>query len=366
MARALVLLLLAVAAHSGDKIERRDSGKRAGKQSVAVSGHAISYESSAKQPFVRSILIHGARYGQEYDPTATNFEIAICDKLTPLVRFSASYAHFSQHIFTWVEIRLPKPVLVPRRFRVVVDFRATATKGVYVGYAQVPKSHSSYFRIGGREQAFAKGKEWMIRVRTSASASPLPRPARDPRKALRRAQVPRLDAADLASTLARLSDAANVPIVLDGPSGRPVPEVPAGSAEAALNKIAAAASLAWDVRWGVAYVATRERLERTPVALPETASETPTPPAIVALRTELARRRVDLACRDLPLEQAVAQVSDWLEFRVRWDPRVDRRQLVTIEAESLRARDALSLLLLPRGCAYRITKGGIMIVPAGS
>ena len=39
---------------------------------------------------------------------------------------------------------------------------------------------------------------------------------------------------------------------------------------------------------------------------------------------------------------------------------------LTNNLESLRARDALSLLLLPRGCAYRITKGGIMIVPAGS
>ena len=143
MARALVLLLLAVAAHGGDKIGRRDNGKRVGKQSVSVSGHAISHESSAAQPFVRSILIHGARYGQGYDPTRTNFEIAICDKLTPLVRFTASYAHFSQHIFTWVEIPLPKPVLVPRRFRVVGDFGAAATRGGYVGYARVPQSPSS-------------------------------------------------------------------------------------------------------------------------------------------------------------------------------------------------------------------------------
>lgn len=366
MSAALALLVVASAATGGDRIERRDDGVRTGKQSIAVSGHAISHESAADRPFVRSVLIHGARYGEGYDPTRTSFEVAICDeRFVVLARTRASYAEFSQHLFTWVEVRLPKPVPVPRRFMVVVDFAATSTRGVYVGYADVRRSRSSYFRIGGREHAFAKGKEWMIRVRTSASPEPIPMPARDPRGALCAARVPALDASDLASALAGLSGMSHVPIVLDDPSVRATPAVPAGSGEAALDRLALACGLAWDTRWGVAYVATPERLGRIPVVMPEPQDDGPTPAPNVALRTELGRRRVDLACRDLPLDQAVAQVSGWLEFQVRWDPRADRRQRVTVVAESLPAHDALCLLLLPRGLAYRIVDATVEIAPRG-
>lgn len=363
MRRLGALLLLAAMAQGVDRIEKRDDGKRTGKQSVAVSGHAISYDAPADRPFVRSVLVHGARYGEGYDPTRTSFEVALCDeKFTVLAKVAASYCQFSPYIFTWAEVPLPEPVRVPRTFKVVVDFGATSTKGVYVGYADVAKSHSSYFRTGGGEQEFAKGKEWMIRVRMSESQKPLAHAARDMREALRAAQVPRLEAADLAATLARLSDAAHVPIVLDGPAAA-APEIPAGSAAEALDRIAAACALAWDTRWGVVYVATRVRLNAIPGAVPEPADDARTPATSIALRTELARRRVDLECHGLPLDQAVAQVSGWLEFRVRWDPHIDRRQRVTVVGESLVARDALSLLLLPRDCTYQIVERTIEITP---
>lgn len=364
MRRASALLLLAALAHGGDRIEKRDHGKRTGKQSASVSGHAISCEASPDRPFVRSVLVHGALYGQGYDPARTSFEVAICDeKFAVLARVAPSYALFSQHIFTWVEIPLPEPVRVPRAFRVVVDFHATPTKGVYLGYGDVAKSHSSYFRFGEREQTFAKGKEWMIRVRTSASGEPLRRAPRDLREALRAAQVPKLEARDLSESLARLSEAAKIPVVLDGAAAG-APEIQAGSAAESLDRIGEGCGVSWDVRWGVVYVATRERLEQIPAAMPEpTGDEVPTPHDAAALRIELARRRVELECRGLPLEEAVAQVSGWLEFRVTWDPRVDRRQRVNVGADSLRAHDALSLLLLPRGCGYRIVDRTVEIAP---
>jgi hypothetical protein len=365
MGRAAVLLLLAAAAHGGDRIERWDDGKRAGKQSVAVSGHAITHEASAERPFVRSVLVHGARYGDGYDPARTAFEVAICDEgFEVLARVAASYGQFVHNVFTWVEVPLPQPVRVPPRYRVVVDFHATATRGVYVGYADVKKSHSCYFRLGEREETFARGKDWMIRVRTSASAEPLPRAVRNAREALRAARLPGLEAEDLASMLRRLSEKARVPIVLDGSSAA-APAVPAGSAEAALERLAAACGFGWDTRWGVIYVAPHERLARIPVAPPDPAAEAPTPPAAVALESELARRWVELACDDVSLEEAVAQVAGWLEFGVRWDPRVDREQRVSVGAKPLRARDALSLLLFPRGCRYRVAEGVVEILPSG-
>lgn len=366
MGRVAVLLLLVAAARGDDEIVRRDHGKRTGKQSVAASGHAIALETGADRPYVRSVLVHGARYGEGYDPTAEVFEVAVCDAdLSVLARFTVSYTEFSQHIFTWVEVPLPVPVRVPPAFRVVVDFHPTATKGVYVGYADVGRGHSSYYRIGEKEQPFAKGKEWMIRARTSASKEPLARPARNPREVLRKAAVPALAAGDLAAALARVSEAAGVPVVLDTKDAVAVCEVPAGTAESTLDRLAEAGGLGWDVRWGIVYVATEERLEGIPLARPEPESDAPTPPAVVALRTELARRPVELACHDLALEKAVAQVSSWLELRAKWDGSVDRRQTVTLDAKCLRACDALSLLLLPRGCGYRVVEGGIEIVPLG-
>lgn len=363
MGRAGVLLLLAALARGGDGIERRDHGKRTGKQSVEVSGHAISYEASADRPFVRSVLIHGARYGEGYDAARTSFEVSVRDeKFAVLAKVTASYGLFSPGIFTWVEVPLPEPVRVPRAYRIVVDFAATGTKGVYVGYGDVANGHSSYFR-GGREQEFAKGKEWMIRVRTSASERPLRRPPRDLAEALRAAQVPALEAADLKASLARVADAAGIAVVLDGVSAA-APGVPAGSAAGSLDRLCEGCGLSWGLRWGGVYVATRERLERIPAAMPEPAdADGPVPHDAVALRIELARRLLDLKCRDLPLEQAVLQVSEWLGFRVTWDPRVDRRQRVTVVAESIRGIDALSLLLLPRGCSFRIVGRAIEIAP---
>jgi hypothetical protein len=363
MGRAVVLLVLAAAAPGGDRVERRERGERTGKQSVAVSGHMIALDAPADRPFVRSVLVHGARYGEGYDPARTSFEVAVLDeKRNVLAKTTASYSLFAFQIFTWVEVPLPEPVRVPRSFHVVVDFRASATKGVYLGYADVATSHSSYFRLGGREQPFARGKEWMIRARTAATEKALRSPPRDVREALRAAQVPALDASDLASALARIAEAARVPVVLDhAPAAAPA--VPAGSAEAALDALAGACGLAWDARWGVAYVATRDRLAEIPLAPPEPEGGGPTPPDAVALRTELARRLVDLDARGLPLEDALAQVSHWLEFRVRFDPRVDRRQRVTAAAEALRGQDALALLLHPRGYAYRIVGRSIEIAP---
>jgi hypothetical protein len=363
MGRAVVLLALAAVVAAGDRIERRERGERSGKQSVAVAGHMVAFETAADRPFLRSVLVHGARYGEGYDPARTSFEVAVLDeKRNVLAKTTASYSLFAFQIFTWVEVPLPEPVRVPRSFHVVVDFRASATKGVYLGYADVARSHSSYLRLGEREQPFAKGKEWMIRARTSATEKTLRSPPRHVREALRAAQVPALDASDLASALARISEAARVAVVLDhAPAAAPA--VPAGSAEAALDALALACGLAWDARWGVAYVASPGRLADIPLVPPDPPDDGPTPPDAVALRTELARRLVDLACRDLPLEDAVAQVSSWFEFPVRFDPRVDRRQRVTVAVESLRGQDALALLLLPRGYGYRIVDRSIEIAP---
>lgn len=342
MGRAVALLLLAALARGEDRIERRDCGKRAGKQSVSVSGHAIAYDAIADRPFVRSVLVHGARYGEGYDAARTTLEVSIRDeKFNVLAKVAASYGDFAPGVFTWVEMPLPEPVRVPRSYRVVVDFHATDTRGVYVGYGDAPKSRSSYFR-DGREAPFAK--EWMIRARTSASSEPLRAAPRDPVEALRTARVLPIEAGDLAASLARVAEMAQIPVVLDGPSG-PAPAVGATEAAAALDRL----GVAWDARWGVVYVATRERLARIPMAMPEPEGDAPTPPDAVALRIELAQRRVDLDCRDAPLEEAVARIAEWLEFRVRWEPRVDRRQRVTAVAEGLRTRDALSLLL--RGAA---------------
>jgi hypothetical protein len=61
----------------------------------------------------------------------------------------------------------------------------------------------------------------------------------------------------------------------------------------------------------------------------------------------------------------VAQVSEWLEFRVVWKADVNGKQRVTLAAEAVRGHDAVCLLLLPRGCGSRITGRAIEIVPPG-
>ncbi|MHC4224143.1 MAG: S41 family peptidase, partial [Planctomycetota bacterium] len=127
--------------------------------------HVIEFTAPRGTRWIKSVRIHGNRYGGGYDPTATYFEIAICDSdLDPITRTRAEYALFPYARFSWVEIPLSEPVKAPKRFKVVVEFKPTRQKGVFVGWSEGKRSHSAFGTAGGRESPFHEKREWMIRV----------------------------------------------------------------------------------------------------------------------------------------------------------------------------------------------------------
>ena len=180
MRRALPLLLLATVAAAGDTELTRDDGEQAGRKSIAGTGHVIAFDAPNGEWWVRSVKIFGARYGGSYDPATTTFTVTICDALgKPLGATTAKYELFTPGKFEWVEVPLEEPVEAPAKLKVVVEFRPTATQGVYVGSSESKDSHSGYGVPGGNETRFEQ--EWMIRAQlTSAKPKPPKKAKPDP------------------------------------------------------------------------------------------------------------------------------------------------------------------------------------------
>jgi hypothetical protein len=159
--RWLAILALAAVAHAADRELKHDNGEKAGHQSRAGAAHAISFEAPRGSWWLKAVRIHGARYGGGYDPTEEEFVVAVSDGNEELGRSSATYDRFAPGRFAWVDVPV-EPVKVKGRFWVRVSFDPARTRGVFVGWCDVKKSHSHWH--ADRIVAFPPGKEWMIRA----------------------------------------------------------------------------------------------------------------------------------------------------------------------------------------------------------
>jgi C-terminal processing protease CtpA/Prc len=181
MRGAVALLFAAAVAVAGEKELRRDDGEQKSQRSSAGTGHVVSFDAPRGTWWVRSVVIYGKRYGGGYEPAETTFTVTICDgDLKPLAATTAKYELFPAGRFEWVEVPLGEPLEAPATMKVVVEFRPTATKGVYVGHDGSKASHSAYGSPGGSEKPFEH--EWMIRARLSSSKPKPPKEKKpDPR-----------------------------------------------------------------------------------------------------------------------------------------------------------------------------------------
>jgi len=182
MRRPWALLLLVALAAAGEKELKRDDGDQKGKWSRAGTGHVVTFDVPRGTWWVRSVLVHGQRYGGGYDPSETTFTVTICDRDGKTVgATTAKYELFPPGRFEWVEVPLDEPVEAPSAaLKVIVEFRPTATQGVYVGHDGAKGEHSAYGVPGAKERAF--DHEWMIRARLT-STKPKPPKAKKPDKA---------------------------------------------------------------------------------------------------------------------------------------------------------------------------------------
>jgi len=160
------LIALQAPAAAADKILQHDTDEMDGKQSSGGTGHVIAFEAPSGTWYIEAILIHGSRYGGNYNPKETFFTVAVCgDDLGELTASEKAYDLFPSGRFEWIEVKLDEPVKAPKSFKAVAAFNPTATMGVFVGWSSVKESHSGFGLPGGGERPYAADREWMMRVK---------------------------------------------------------------------------------------------------------------------------------------------------------------------------------------------------------
>ena len=139
-----------------------DDGTADGKKSIAGGGHARKFAAPGEEWYLRSVSVHGARYGPPKAPD-TQFDVVLCDaEMKPVATWKKPYAAFARGKADWVRLDV-SPTRVPRDFTVCVVFRPTAGSGIFMDYDSSQKGDSTTTVPGKAGPAFADGS-WMIRV----------------------------------------------------------------------------------------------------------------------------------------------------------------------------------------------------------
>jgi hypothetical protein len=134
-----------------------------GKRSIAGGGHARQFEAPAEgEWYLRSVSIHGARYGPAAPP-ADQFDVALCDaEMRPIAVWRHPYGAFERGQAKWFKVATPATRL-PGTFYVCAVFRPTARSGVFVDFDSSTQGHSRVATPGAAGEALGQG-DWMIRV----------------------------------------------------------------------------------------------------------------------------------------------------------------------------------------------------------
>ena len=135
-----------------------------GRKSIAGTGEMIQFTAPGETASLRGIRLHCARYGYPQPPKENVKIYLVGDDTSDILHTElVPYARFERGESKWVAIRFKKPVEVPERFWVIVDFNAEQTKGVYVSYDTSTKGQYSRTGLPGEEpREVTFGGDWMI------------------------------------------------------------------------------------------------------------------------------------------------------------------------------------------------------------
>lgn len=148
-----------------------DDGTPDGKKSIAAGGHARRFRApGGGEWYLTAVSVHGGRYGAANPPAAATFDVALCDaEMKPVAVWKQPYRLFARGEGKWVRIEVP-PTRVPpgeEGFYVVLDFRPTATQGVYVSFDDSTKGTEdarSLVARPGRSGGPLTAGDWMMRI----------------------------------------------------------------------------------------------------------------------------------------------------------------------------------------------------------
>lgn len=153
----------ALFAGGGDVLKYND-GQPDGKKSLGGSGEIIAFALPDAGTKVGGVRIHGSRYGLPKAPDESFLIYFLTDDMSEVVAVRmAPYSLFDRGEEKWVDVRFGKPIEVPEKFRVAVDFRAHQTKGVYVSFDTSTKGGHSFVGLPGvKTKPVDFGGDWMI------------------------------------------------------------------------------------------------------------------------------------------------------------------------------------------------------------
>ena len=149
-----------------------------------------------------------------------------------------------------------------------------------------------------------------------------------------------------------------------GPAGRMVSfPTELASTSAILDRITEAAGLAWDLRWGLVFIAEPKRLAELPRGDGKPVPYVNVPPWEHAVHTYL-NAPISFAFDDVPLPEALEAVMRGVVYELRIPDEMQetmRRVRVRHAANWISVRHALVSLLVPRGFSFEIRKEGIVV-----
>jgi hypothetical protein len=148
---------------SNGKLSYND-GTPEGKHSYSNSGEMIQFELSGDETKVTAVRIHGSRYGTPKPPQENLAISFLNDDMSEVIATKlAPYSLFKRGAESWVLVKFSKPVAVPKKFWVVLDFHAGKTKGVYVSYDKSSGGVHSRVGLSGADVAETGfDADWMI------------------------------------------------------------------------------------------------------------------------------------------------------------------------------------------------------------
>jgi len=133
------------------------------KRSIAGGGHGRTFDApDEKEWYIVAVWVHGGRYGPVRAPD-TQFDISLCEPdLKGISTWKKPYSVFPRGDSKWMRFDVP-PTRVPREFSICLNFRPTATNGVFVSMDNSTQG-SSVVGTPGKPGNPLKDADWMIRV----------------------------------------------------------------------------------------------------------------------------------------------------------------------------------------------------------
>ena len=143
-----------------------DDGRPDGRKSIAGTGEMIQFTLPDESQKLRSLRVHGARYGTPQAPDEDIEVTIVSEDGTDVVHTEfVPYATFRRGESRWTTIRFEENIEVPETFWVITEFNAERTKGVYVSYDSDSDGENSRTGVPGGEPTEVDFEgDWMIQA----------------------------------------------------------------------------------------------------------------------------------------------------------------------------------------------------------